>query len=427
MKELSVTYPLVMKHLTTMGLGIHLRAKIAAPIQLSTIQDHLTRHSSGLFKDFLSFSGNENSLHVTVHPCEETVAFELVDNNLICSARTNSVGPGYHAYLVELVEKLGTVLGIEWNWNFQDDEEHYSDETDYYNHRNFKQLQFEMLKWLRALANSLIVESNSEQFMLTMPLGYPRMKRSFFAASPMRIWTRELFKKIAESEIEDLEWAAQEFFIWWNRKDDEQFYKKTGIALLNVECPWHYPTDDLEKKVLYIIDNTFERSKQLNPQLDLPLKDWDTVKKFLNEEETDIPDTEFGYKKHLMTFDLPGKWMIDLPGNIYHTVDDSSEVYYDHERTVRCICYTRNDDKSDAEYADGFFSNKNDYEVEYLASATNIAGNAVLYYSIDKETQQEYWILQGVKVKGGKFAFSTISYPSEEHKKWAIDAWNSIR
>lgn len=338
-----------------MGLGINIKAELNTPVQFSAIQDCITNNTSGLFKDFLSFSENENVFHVTLHPCEETVSFEYVNGNLICSAKTNSVGPGYHAYLVELIEKIGTELQIPWIWNLEEGEEYYLDETDYYSHRDFKQLQFEMLKWLKALATSFTEEGENEQCMFTMPLGYPRIKRDYFGVSPMGIWTRESFKKIAESEVDELEWAGHNFFIWWNKKDDDQFYKKTGIALLNVECPWHYPADDKEKKLLSNIDNCFELAKQLNPQIDLPFIDWATVRNFLNEEDADIPETDFGYKKHLMAFDLPGKWMIDLPGNLYYTVDENTEVYYDHERNVRSICYTRNDGKTDSGVRRRFF------------------------------------------------------------------------
>jgi hypothetical protein len=411
-----------------MGLGIYIKAEVGTPIQFSAIEDCIRNNTSGLFEDFLSFSDSDNSFCVTLHPCEETVIFEYVSGQLICSAKTSSVGPGYHAYLVELVEKIGADLGIQWIWNLEEGEQYYLDETGYYSHRNFKQLQFEMLKWLQALAKSFADEKGNARWAFSMPLGYPRMKNEYFAVSPMRIWTPEFFKEIAQSEIEELEWAAKDFFIWWDKQDDDQFYKKTGIALLNVECPWHYPADEKEKRLLINIDNCFELSKQLNPQNDLPLTDWFTIKHFLNDENTDIPDTEFGYKKHLMTFDLPGKWLIDLPGNLYFAVDGDSEVYYDHERNIRSICYTRSDGKADQEYADGFFKkNEDNAGHEFLSSGTDIAGKAVVYYTMDKEAQQGYWVLQGVRVKGDKFVFSTISYPNEDYKQWAIDTWNSIR
>src|SRR5688572_6592187 len=120
-----------------MGLGIHIKAEINKPSQFSKIQRTITENTSGLFTDFLSFSESENSLYVTLHPCEETVSFEYANDSLICSAKTNSVGPGYHAYLVELLEKVGTELQIPWTWNLEEGEEHYLDETDYYRHRDF--------------------------------------------------------------------------------------------------------------------------------------------------------------------------------------------------------------------------------------------------------------------------------------------------
>lgn len=409
-----------------MGLGINIKAELSTVIQLSTIQECITNNTSGLFKEFLAFSDSENAFYVTLHPCEETVSFECINGDLICSAKTNSVGPGYHAYLVELIEKIGKDLHIQWIWNLEEGEEYYLDETDYYSHRDFKQLQLEMLKWLKALAKSF-TEEEGGQYMFTMPFGYPRMKRDYFAMSPLSLWTRESFKKIAESDVDELEWAGQDFFIWWDKKDDDQFYKKTGIALLNVECPWHYPADEKERKLLSNINNCFELAKQSNSLIDLPFADWATVRCFLNEKAADIPETDFGYKKHLMAFDLPGQWMIDLPGSFYYTEDENTEVYYDQERNVRCICYTRNDDKTDQEYADGFFKDKDNAGVEFLSSANDIAGKAVVYYTIDKEFEQEYWVLQGVKVKGDRFVFSTICYPGEEYKQWAIDTWNSIR
>src|SRR5687767_9591483 len=118
-----------------MGLGINIKAKLNKAIPFSTIQDCISNTTPGLFKDFLSFSENENGFYVTLHPCEETVSFEYANGNLICSAKTNSVGPGYHAYLVELLEKVGTELQIPWTWNLEEGEDYYLDETDYYSHR----------------------------------------------------------------------------------------------------------------------------------------------------------------------------------------------------------------------------------------------------------------------------------------------------
>src|SRR5688572_13489495 len=298
-----------------MGLGIYIKGEVSksflsfrnTSFKLSTIQDYIRDNSTGLFKDFLSFSDNENILYATIHPCEEPMHFELSDNIIFCLAKTNSVGPGYHAYLVELVEKLGKNVGIKWNWDLQEGEEFYEDETGYYKLRNYKQLQLEMLRWLNALCRNYVKDAEGEQIMVSLPLGFPRMKLDYFAVSPVRIWERDWFNNVAGLEPENLYWAGKEFFIWWSKEHDADFYKQTGIALLNVECPWHSPIDEKEKKLLSIINQCFDRARKIDPFIKLPEDDWKTVKSLLEESETEIPQTEYGYRKHLMTFDLPGE------------------------------------------------------------------------------------------------------------------------
>src|SRR5688500_2595507 len=100
-----------------------------------------------------------------------------------------------------------------------------------------------------------------------------------------------------------------------------------------------------------------------------------------------------------MTFDLPGDWLIDLPGTMYRATDENTLVFYDHVFSVRSIAYTIEKEKSDAHYAETFFDNNENVGAgtETLYSETDLAGKAIVYYAIDKEANSEYWILQGVK------------------------------
>jgi hypothetical protein len=417
-----------------MGLGINIKgitndlsALKETLVESTAITDWFNNYSTGPFKNFVSLEWNENLLQVTLHPCEEPVYFEFFDNYLVCSAKTNSVGPGYHAYLVKLVERLGNDLKINWTWNEEEGEVFYEDETGYYELRDYYSLQTEMVRWLRALCNSYREDPETSQIMVSMPGGYPRIKWDYFALSPMGRWGKEWFEKVGALEPEDLHWAGKEFFIWWNEEPDVAFFKRTGIALLNVDCPWHYPTDDKEIKTLQLIDQCFEQARKIDPFIELPDEDWSTIKNFLAESETDISDTGYGYRKELMTFDLAGNWMIDLQGTMYHTLDENTEVYYDHERTVRSLAYLfSGQEQSESEYAESFFDkNENAAGAEVVYSTTSLAGKAIIYYVIEEKS--EYWILQGVKVGDGKFLLSTICYPTEEHKEWAIETWNSVR
>lgn len=329
--------------------------------------------------------------------------------------------------MVHLIEKLGNGLEIKWNWNLEDGEEYYQDETGYYEKRNYEQLQLEMQKWLNTLCRNFDQEGE-KQLMISLPLGSPRMKRDFFAVSPIQIWERDWFNKVANLEPELLQWAGKEFFIWWNREPDALFYKQTGIALLNVDCPWHFPADDTEKKILVTIDRCFEEARKIDPFIELPDEDWITVRNFLSDSETDIPQSVYGYRKHLMTFDLTDNWLIDLPGTMYRSEDGNTIVFYDHTFTVRLLAYGISKENSDADYAEHFFDKNQNVGAgtEVIYSETELAGKAIVYYAIDEEAKSEYWILQGVKVKNDRFLLSTICYPTEEHKQWAVQTWNSL-
>ena len=420
-----------------MGLGIYIKGEInksflsfqKKSVDLSTIKDYLTAQASGVFKVFRSFSGDENTLQATLHPCEEPVYFELSKKTIVCSAKTNSVGPGYHAYLVQLIEQLGRDLGITWYWDLEEGDDYFQDETGYFHHRNYEQLQYEMLRWLKALCQHYVDETDGSQIMISLPMGFPRMQRDYFAVSPIRIWDKDWFDKVGSQEPEDLSWAGKEFFIWWKKEADAEFYKRTGIAMLNVDCPWHYPVDDDDKRILTTIDQLFEEAKALDSAVGLPGEDWTAVKNLLAEDEVDIPATEYGYRKHLMTFDLPGDWLMVLPGTMCRATDGNTLVFYDHIRTVRCVAYNISKEESDAAYAEKFFDDNENVNAgtEILDTTTGLAGKAIIYYTIDKDEDSEYWVLQGVKVKDNEFLLSTICYPTEEHKAWAIETWTSIK
>jgi hypothetical protein len=52
-----------------MGLGINIKGDVNTSLfELARIAEYIENHTHGLFKDFLSFDQNEDTLYVTVHP-----------------------------------------------------------------------------------------------------------------------------------------------------------------------------------------------------------------------------------------------------------------------------------------------------------------------------------------------------------------------
>src|SRR4051812_16390482 len=88
---------------------------------------------------------------VGLHPCAEEVELSMPGPaTLVASAKTSTAGPGYHAYLCDLLHRLGDDLGIAWDG--PDDEAGTGDGTGYFYSGDRAALEAEMLLWFRSTA-----------------------------------------------------------------------------------------------------------------------------------------------------------------------------------------------------------------------------------------------------------------------------------
>ncbi len=422
-----------------MGLGIYSKSFIPKKKfkfftktyhVLKSIQNHLLKNSEGIFRDFLKFEYLENQLLVTIHPSEEPIYFEIEeDNYLLLSARTNSVGPGYHAYIVEIMDDLSKYLNLNWIWGDAKEEDVYFDETGYYKNRDFKLLQIEMLRWLRAISKHFNEEDTSN-LKISLSLNSPNLLDEYYAISPLGRWDKSWFDKTRNGELENLMNEGQQFFIWWNKEKDGAFYYKTTLALLNVECPWHSPIDDKERILYSSIDKCLINAQKNNIDLSLVKKDWRTIKSYLSndQEETYFENTPIGFRKHKMNFSLAGNWNIQIPGYYYSDIQDDTEIYWYGERTIRNTTY-----KNEKEYPKSEFKSEIDKLLkpetykrnkEIAFENEKIIGKGYIY--LYEEDDENYWILHGVKIDKNGLILSTICFSNESDESWAIDTWETI-
>lgn len=100
-----------------MGLGLYLRGDGARDAWMATASAWLADNTVDPFERPVEGRDREGRpvLRVILHPGAE--AFELIDAGdgaLIASAATTPVGPGYHAYVCQLLRGLGAELGLRW-------------------------------------------------------------------------------------------------------------------------------------------------------------------------------------------------------------------------------------------------------------------------------------------------------------------------
>jgi hypothetical protein len=92
--------------------------------------------------------GDGSGYAVTLHPAAEALYLEADGETVTASAKTSNVGPGYHAFLVFVLDSVQASLGLKWEWAEEDDE------TGFARHGDFARLQAEMAKQFRQCRRS---------------------------------------------------------------------------------------------------------------------------------------------------------------------------------------------------------------------------------------------------------------------------------
>ncbi len=388
------------------------------------VQFFFRDYSQDLFSQFLSFNEDDESLFIVLHPSETMVEFIWHPTHMICRAQTCSVGPGYHAYVVDLIIKLGKEIGITWTWPTPEEGNPYL-KNRYFKPGDFGKLQEDMLHYLKHVCNQCIA-LGSGQNRINFPIVYPPLVDQFFAASQLQKWTKEWIYETASAEERKLEQAGSTFYIWWDKDATVNFYKRSGIAILNIDCYWRFPDDEREKRTFQLIDACFKKARQIDLSIDLPEEDWGTIRQYMSGNEVDIYDTEFGYRKGKMTFTLAFGWKINLPGYFYYTVNEKAEeIYFFDEFDIRTFSYFLTDEeKNNDAFLANYFGKEIKNGTEVITSENGIAGRAIInpHHFDDKEM----WILKGVKVLEDQCLICGIGYPTEAEKEEAVKIWNSI-
>lgn len=429
-----------------MGLGIYINGEInvgrlfkGTPPEekvLKDIEKFFRNHGNDILKKLVWVDRGPMELRIGLHPAEEPIEFSISENGIICSAKTNSAGPGYHGYLVDLLKTCGEKLNIRWDWAKDSDED--GDQTGYYQDRDYQGLQWEMASWLKNMAGFLVKEE-LKNIKICMPTDY-YVEGDYFAMSPLGFWSREWFESVLESSKEGLFEYGSVFFPWWARETDANFYINTAKTLMWIECPWHEPTSEDEIKLYRIICELLEKAYQLDQEMDYPWDEWVELLTLLGEtkkakqiKELASPgkhEFKIGFKRLPMRLKLTGNWNITLPGYFYNDLEDNGEtvVYWYKGKTVWGSSL-QVQDKEDVpapagKLLDDFFAGEKEADFTEVITIDNEAlkGKAGISYS-----EEGYWVLNGDSAVDGSVAIVTICYDDESDRDWAVETWKTVR
>ena len=185
----------------------------------------------------------DKQLLVRLHPADEEVRVSLHGERILLSARTNGGGPGYHAFVVSLMDEVAAAHKLRWLPEVTEGDAVFNDETGYFADRRADVLKDSMAAWLVAVARHLsdaAVDGNL--YLMSMPMGTPVPCGLAGVVTPMGCVSLSWLRETADPEATeaDVRARAAGFFPWWEAAVDEHARVGVGRSAL-WRFPWHPP------------------------------------------------------------------------------------------------------------------------------------------------------------------------------------------
>jgi hypothetical protein len=253
---------------------------------------------------------------VQLLPIEENVEFRQEGSSVIISARTSSVGPGYHAYLVQLLDEVIALRKYAGS-----ETEEWFDETGYFTRRNFAQLQSEMNELFQAISRMVLEHSerhpDADSFLLSFQMEglLSSLKADSFpgginalALTPRGPRDKAFF---------DGKGAASDHYPWWEEGLTPASACGLAEALLWTEYPWREPRVERERAVEEVISALLSKAGQMGARLKI---EFDSAR-----HSTAAPAAlGTGYRRHDSRRTITGSWSLIVPGYFLSEFDDGT-------------------------------------------------------------------------------------------------------
>lgn len=419
-----------------MSLGLRLLAHLSSPALdsdsfLSTIEKWLLNQYAFIHPKFWrSEAGSHPILLCQLHPAAEDVELSLAQpDQLVVSANTTTVGPGYHMFLATLLKQLGNAIGAEWEKSLNESDE-FGDETGYFFASDEIRLREEMTLWLSSLAGAFFNDpelSGCRDIALCLPMN-PQFTSGSLVLTPMGPRDRDWLANTARDGH-----LGVDFFAWWNQGFTSEYFLNRARALMWTEVRWRAPIDSSEIGVLEDVADCLQKAYELGPTLTFPWSEWKQVLALLNRDDglktllTSKADysPSIGYRRNSVLVSLPGGWRIRVPGSFSEFTSDEQNVLSAMD-PPREIWFTAYRFKSPS--------------VEEFMAATNHIERSQLDLKIERhgyfatasiskmktEKGDSYFSLKSSNISIAGRSVCTIIFPTQDQKEWALDTWRSL-
>jgi len=235
-----------------LGVGFQLLARfertLASPDEiLREMEAWVRTYSTDLSPSTrIGFSETTPTLFCQLHPAAEEVELSILDlDHFVASAKTSTVGPGYHIFVCHMLHKLGEAFHLAW---IRDNEE-YFDEGGYFFSGDQDRVFREMTTWLSGLCgcffNGVFEEgSGGTPTALCLSVGVT-FEAETRAVTPLGPRDLGWLKRVSEDGQ-----RGKDFFAWWTPELNAEYFLGRALTRMWTEVRWRKPVNESERKTL---------------------------------------------------------------------------------------------------------------------------------------------------------------------------------
>lgn len=340
-------------------------------------------------------------------------------------------GPGYHAYLIQLVDAFVTRSGLGI---------HMVDATGYYFHRDFAELQAAYENHVRQLVASgerYLRDSPLPQSMvICRPLDAPCPESvgGTFDTPTGRYSIASVVQQVKEVGVQPF---AKEFFIWFDQRIDGRFYRNNALTMLWEDCCFRPGIrSEEDQRINETILDYLELAASASPTLPFPKGEYLELCRLNRHPPIDVQTlplyvTEYpiGYRRGRLDYTI-GHVTIPIPGSFLYRKNTINgrvhHVFYDAEpkgwRRIRIFSGISQD--GDASFIEEMFTLFTEETPEEFPVGNGIC-RAVSLGQIEEEGQVFFQAFAQV-VSGPRLLSVIASYTDPEQLPWAMEMFHGM-
>ncbi len=361
------------------------------------------------------------ALYAAFHYFAPYIEIAFSDNTVRVSALTSHLGPGYHQYLCELLQQIGTDLHILWDRPSKPDGT--GDPTGFFYSGDRGALEQAMLAWLKVALSAALSKGWFENTppTLMVPADRPAYLHEGLVTTPLGPrnagWVREVLSGGSGHDV----------FPWWHPGLGHYF---RGLLLCHMwlDARWDRTCGKQDEDFIHQLERWADRGQKLDPSIKFPLHELDFLRRCL--PKSPAPPGEpprIGYRRGRMRLDVQRFWTMELPGgmSVHEDKDKDMFIAWDHDRLVSVKYFGLDKTRfSNLRWLDEN-SAPAQGQVVFTFVRPNVAGRAILD-GTQRNDKGPIYRLIGLCAAARNTVVTCFVLPRREDLDWAIYAWESL-